>query len=107
MSDETNPMFWSDDNPYDEYGRLAPPGDELKIEAGGLYFDPPKGGWCNSVDAEIMLIESGSEIFRITREGDIVADGKVITHDHAAILDCLRRWAAAHRESVDERRNER
>ena len=102
MSENANTHQFSDNNPFDEFGRLYPLGcGELKLEPGGLHFDPPKGVWCHSSRDDIMLIESGREIFCITPQGDIVSDGKIITHDHAAILDCLRRWAAAHGESVD------
>lgn len=42
--------------------------------------------------SRLSLIESGTEVFRVTPSGEIEANGKNITDDDAAVADCLRAW---------------
>jgi hypothetical protein len=49
----------------------------------------------------LQVCDRGHEVFRVTKDGEIEKDGKVITDDDAAVADCLRDWMSlCHRTHV-------
>jgi len=40
----------------------------------------------------VVVMNDNKEIFHVTGDGDIVANGNVITNDNDALAECFRKW---------------